>query len=383
MDKLKQAIQSLRSKLDNLRKRGLKETPTRTIVIDPLLNALGWDVRDPDEVELEYPTVDGKSVDYALKLNDKPVLLVEAKPLDDPLDEVKGITQVVSYASNDGIVWCTLTNGIKWKVYRSVEKCAAPDKLMYEVSLDPKDDLGAGIDELAAHLWRLSREEMAKGTLDVLGEQTFTDSKVRKALDQVMCDPPRKLLNFLRDTMDDTSLKPQQIKESLARLWQGGLAQSASVSSRKITRLSSTGGKAGSDGIRKTKARRTQAGAATDYGESHHTAGKPQEALALYRAVDDFCRSLDPTGIERRYLAKSINYVLGKRTFCSLHILRGGLRVWLQLKYDRLNNPPKFARDMKGVGHWGTGDLELAVSSQSQLDETLQCVQMSFDACKP
>ena len=80
MDKLVRAIEDIRAKLDGLRKRSLKETPTRTIIIDPLLEALGYDVRDPDEVQLEYPTVDGKSVDYALLINGKPVLLVEAKP---------------------------------------------------------------------------------------------------------------------------------------------------------------------------------------------------------------------------------------------------------------------------------------------------------------
>jgi len=40
--------------------------------------------------------------------------LLEAKALDDTLDDVKAITQVVGYAANDGIVWCILTNGIKW-----------------------------------------------------------------------------------------------------------------------------------------------------------------------------------------------------------------------------------------------------------------------------
>ena len=69
MNKLVQVIETTRVKIEALRKHALKETPTRIIVIDPLLEALGWDVRDPDEVELEFPTVDGKSVDYGLKLN--------------------------------------------------------------------------------------------------------------------------------------------------------------------------------------------------------------------------------------------------------------------------------------------------------------------------
>ncbi len=39
------------------------------IFIEFLLQALGWDVKNTDEVNLEYPTIDGKFVDYALKIN--------------------------------------------------------------------------------------------------------------------------------------------------------------------------------------------------------------------------------------------------------------------------------------------------------------------------
>ena len=50
-------IENLRLKLDKFRRTGLKEYPTRRIFIDPLLHTLGWEVVDPDEVELEYPTI--------------------------------------------------------------------------------------------------------------------------------------------------------------------------------------------------------------------------------------------------------------------------------------------------------------------------------------
>ena len=99
-------------------------------------------MRDPDEVELEYPTVDGKSVDYAMKINRKPLFLLEAKQLTDPLDDVKSITQVVGYAANDGIEWCVLTNGVRYKVYKASERASAPDKLLFEVSIDPRDSTG-------------------------------------------------------------------------------------------------------------------------------------------------------------------------------------------------------------------------------------------------
>lgn len=381
MEKLIRAIEDIRSKLDGLRKRSLKETPTRTIIVDPLLEALGWDVRDLDEVQLEYPTIDAKSVDYALLINREPALLLEAKPLDDPLNDVKGITQVVGYAANDGIVWCVLTNGVIWKVYRSIEECAAPDKLMFEVSLDPRDRDGLPVEQIARQLWRFSRDEMAKGTLDALGEQTFTDGKVRKALGEIMRDAPRSFLNIVRNAAGDTKLAPQRIKESLARIW-GESPQGMPVAypagtkhSESPRRGSIPGRSSGKHGsVRKVRV------AANAYTESLHTSGKPKEVLELYRAVDRFCLSLKPDAIERRYLAKYISYDFDKRTFCSLHIQRGGLRVWLRLKYARLENPPSFARDVSRIGHWGVGDVELDISSLSQLEEGVPYIRMSFEA---
>ena len=78
MKDIAKCIENLRVQLERHRKKGLKEYPTRTIFIDPLLGALGWDIRDPEEVELEHSTVDGKSVDYAMKVNRKVVLHLEA-----------------------------------------------------------------------------------------------------------------------------------------------------------------------------------------------------------------------------------------------------------------------------------------------------------------
>ena len=163
MDTMVMCIEGLQAKLEKHRKDALKETPTRVIFTDVLLQALGWDVRNPDEVELECPTIDGKSVDYALKINGKPVLFVEAKPLNDPLSDVKSITQVVGYATNAGVEWCVLTNGVTYKVYHSTEKAEAPDKLLFEVSIDPKEAEGRSVRQIADQFNRFSRDAMALG----------------------------------------------------------------------------------------------------------------------------------------------------------------------------------------------------------------------------
>jgi hypothetical protein len=382
MDKLVRAIEAVQTKLDGLRKRSLKETPTRTIIVDPLLEALGWDVRDPDEVQLEYPTIDSKSVDYALLINRKPALLVEAKPLDDPLNDVKGITQVVGYAANDGIVWCVLTNGVVWKVYRSIEECPAPDKLMYEVSLDPRDPEGLPVEQIARQMWRFSRDEMAKGTLDAIGEQTFTDGKVRKAIDAIMRDAPRTLLNLVRAAAKDGQLTPQRIKESLARIWAENPAAVASPTDRPTSRPGAAQQAASPRSRGATKAWETRREKATrtstPYDEAHHTDGKPKEILELYRAIDRLCLSLKPGEIERRPVAMTINYLCGKSIFCCVELQKGGMRVCLKLKYSHLENPPSFARDVSSIGHYGVGDLQLAISSMAQLEEATPLIRKSF-----
>jgi len=382
MNKLVQTIEKIRLKLPALRRHSLKETPTRTIIVDPLLESLGWDVRDPDEVQLEYPTVDGKSVDYALKLNKKPVLLVEAKALDDTLDDVKAVTQVVGYAANDGVVWCILTNGIKWRVYRSMEKCPAPDKLMFEVILDPQAPEEMSVEQIANQMWRFSSEEMAKGTLDALGEQTFTDGKVRKVLHAIMTDPPRQFLNLVRKASGDENLIPQRVRESLVRI--ASETSSSDIigphgDDSKITcsESRSRGAKKAWE-TRRAKAKKGE----SPYDEDHHLAGKPQEAVQLYRAIDRLCMTFEPSGVSRRYLAKSVNYEHGDRCFCSVHVLQGGLRVWVQLKFAQIDNPPSFARDVSSIGHWGAGDVELRISNRSEFDVATDLIRLSFEGIK-
>ena len=75
----------------------------------------------------------------------------------------------------------------------------------------------------------------------------------------------------------------------------------------------------------------------------------------------------------------TINYVYRKSIFCCVELQKGGLRVCLKLKYSHLENPPSFARDVTGIGHYGVGDLSLAINSMSQLNEATPLIQRSLD----
>jgi len=366
MKDLKKRIEELQTQLRKHRRSGLKELPTRTIFIDPLLGSLGWDVRDPDEVELEYPTIDGKAVDYALKINKKVVVLVEAKPLNDPLDDVKSITQVVGYAANDGVEWCVLTNGIKYRVYSSSQKATAPNKLLFEVSIDPDGDSERSIDQISSHLSRLSRDSMARGVLDELGEELFTNAKVRKALDTLFTEQDDALVRIVRKAMKDDSVTPLQVRRALSRIWRGESPDADTRTSAIAKR------------VEKQKTR-IAVREHQEYDETHHTAGKPIEVLELYRALDRICQDVAPGKITRRNTAKYIAWSQDKVVFCSVHLLQSGLRIWVKLDPRNIPASAAYARDVSHVGHWGVGDVELAIDNADTLRDAGQMIQASYD----
>ena len=70
-------LQGLASRIAGARDRRINEQNVKATLIEPILEALGWDIRDWDEVHREYR---GKSadrpVDYALKILRTPRLFL-------------------------------------------------------------------------------------------------------------------------------------------------------------------------------------------------------------------------------------------------------------------------------------------------------------------
>ena len=115
-DRIAEAIKALK-KTRSEHEEYLKpiETRTRQLLIDPMLEALGWDVRNPAQVHLEYKGTSGKP-DYALFSQGNVIALIEAKKLREQPSRI-GSQQLVKYATDDSltslkyVVW---TNGDYW-----------------------------------------------------------------------------------------------------------------------------------------------------------------------------------------------------------------------------------------------------------------------------
>ena len=123
---LKKELQQITANIDEPTFEFLKtnEEATKTALILPFFSALGYNIFNPMEVVPEY-TADvgikkGEKVDYAICIDNKPQLLIEAKAVGDKLQNHD--SQLFRYFSTTDVKFAILTNGLDYWLYTDLEK---------------------------------------------------------------------------------------------------------------------------------------------------------------------------------------------------------------------------------------------------------------------
>jgi hypothetical protein len=192
--------------------QSLGEQNTKASLIEPLLEALGWSIRDPDEVHREFkPTPKDCPVDYALSLLRKPRLFVEAKGLGETLADRKWIAQVLGYAIVAGVEWCVLTDGDEYRFYNATAAVDAEEKLFCRIRLSE-----VPTEEATRTLSLISRGNMEENLLDVLWSAYFVDRRVKQTLQDMFATADRGMVRLIRRRV--AKLSPKEIIGSLRRL---------------------------------------------------------------------------------------------------------------------------------------------------------------------
>ena len=128
------------------------ETRTRALVIDAVLTALGWDIKDPGRVWLEH-RANGNKMDYVLLSSQGQFLaVVEAKPADSGLKDTDR-RQASGYATEIGARYAVLTNGGRWEAWEMVQQKPRKESMVVELHLTTGE-----IAEVASTLGKLHRE---------------------------------------------------------------------------------------------------------------------------------------------------------------------------------------------------------------------------------
>lgn len=157
LDDLAGVIETLQGRIrnygDTLRQNEIR---TRVALIDPLLQALGWDVADPGLATPEYE-ISGQRVDYALLgPQGKPAATVEAKKLGEPLASHR--MQMLNYSNAAGIAYAGLTDGNQWELYEVFKQVTLEERRLLDLRL-----LDTPAHECALKLLLLWRPNLATG----------------------------------------------------------------------------------------------------------------------------------------------------------------------------------------------------------------------------
>ncbi len=154
------------------------EANTKKKIIEPLLETLGWDLSS-NEVLLEYAIRIGsttKYVDYALMLEEKAVVFVEAKPFNVELG-ADDSAQVISYGRVEDVQWVVLTNGRTLRILDSKVGKTEKECLVAEVDLRK---LLVQTNELTL----ISRESVLTGQIEAAAKRLAATKNAMRSLQQ-------------------------------------------------------------------------------------------------------------------------------------------------------------------------------------------------------
>lgn len=186
-------IKQFSAKAQEIKGKVQTEEATKVSLIMPFLQLLGYNVFDPHEVIPEFTadvgTKKGEKVDYAIFIDGKPSILIEAKPVDDPLKTHD--SQLYRYFSVTESKFAILTNGIIYKFYSDIQE---PNKMddspFLEFNLlDIKEPL-------VAELKKFRKESYNAEELSTAATTLKYTNKIKSLFDEELKEPKDEFARY-------------------------------------------------------------------------------------------------------------------------------------------------------------------------------------------
>ena len=202
------------------------ESEMKLAVVLQIVQELGWDIFDPNEVASEFtvPQIDGRAgrVDFALcefregaSPPRRPLVFIEAKRVDrfarSIAEHDKAEEQLFRYAANQGIPIVILTDGNSWDFYLSMAAGPPGERIFYQAELRRSE----------------SHSEYALNFQKYMGRQAVITGQARRdaegdldsntARDQARRSLPKAWLNLIVNDDQVRSLLADMVAEESGR----------------------------------------------------------------------------------------------------------------------------------------------------------------------
>ena len=104
------------------------------------------------------------------------------------------------------------------------------------------------------------------------------------------------------------------------------------------------------------------------------------ELKIRWDALSDYLRSLGDD-VREQHLQRYVAFKRIKNFACVvLRNQKNNILVFLQINPDDIELIKGFSRDVRKIGHYGTGDVEITISSDEDLDRAKLLIQQSYEA---
>ncbi|EOS8001207.1 hypothetical protein DW624_RS11750 [Enterococcus hirae] len=112
------------------------------------------------------------------------------------------------------------------------------------------------------------------------------------------------------------------------------------------------------------------------YTEEEHLEKGSIEIQELYEELKEIILSWDSN--IRIKPVKLYNSFKLKRNIVDILVQKKALKIWINLKYGELNDPENITRNVSETGHWGTGDYEIVMKDNQNIEYIASLIKESW-----
>lgn len=214
-----------------------------------------------------------------------------------------------------------------------------------------------------AEFWKLVLDRLGKGEAD----------KIEWSGTRLICIAG----DFTRYDEHAVGLMPRNIELIRYKLFGPDLILFEQVNSVSVVDASLTS----DTGDAKTAANGTVSSTAKSEGKTHadQVATASPELLALFEQFTSYVHSLGDD-IQQKQLKLYVAFARIKNFLCASLVSKHDPRIWLILKLgpDTVALEEGFSRDVRQIGHWGTGDLELNIRNAADLEKAKTLIERCY-----
>jgi len=113
-----------------------------------------------------------------------------------------------------------------------------------------------------------------------------------------------------------------------------------------------------------------------NYSYDDHVAGKSAAILEIAGSVREFVLGLDPS-MEEAPKKFYVAYRTSQNIVC-VEIQKQRVLLFVKVDPGTLGSLPPYARDVRDIGHYGTGDLELSLKAVDDFEDAKRFIQQAY-----